>query len=172
MNKMTVKDLNVTGKRVLVRVDFNVPLSKELKIDDESRIMGALPTIKYLVERGAKVILCSHLGRPKGKFVPEMSLAPVAKRLAELLPGVIVTLGPKGCVWADFIKGTCGAVPPKRCRVADTTGAGDAFFSAAVMSLTRGDELKRACEIGTELAGRVIESTESACSRECRDIFD
>ena len=88
------------------------------------------------------------------------------------LPGVIVTLGPKGCVWADFIKGTCGAVPPKRCRVADTTGAGDAFFSAAVMSLTRGDELKRACEIGTELAGRVIESTESACPRECRDIFD
>ncbi|MBQ4446850.1 MAG: triose-phosphate isomerase [Clostridia bacterium] len=90
MNKMTVKDLNVTGKRVLVRVDFNVPLNKELKIDDESRIMGALPTIKYLVERGAKVILCSHLGRPKGKFVPEMSLAPVAKRLQELLPGVKV----------------------------------------------------------------------------------
>ena len=86
MNKMTVKDLNVTGKRVLVRVDFNVPLDKELNITDESRITGALPTIKYLVGRGAKVILCSHLGRPKGKFVPEMSLAPVAKRLQELLP--------------------------------------------------------------------------------------
>ena len=91
MNKMTVKDINVAGKRVLVRVDFNVPLNKELHIDDESRILGALPTIKYLVEQGAKVILCSHLGRPKGKFVPEMSLAPVAKRLAELLPGVKVT---------------------------------------------------------------------------------
>jgi 3-phosphoglycerate kinase len=90
MNKMTVKDLNVTGKRVLVRVDFNVPLNKELRIDDESRILGALPTIKYLVERGAKVILCSHLGRPKGKFVPEMSLKPVANRLQELLPDVNV----------------------------------------------------------------------------------
>ena len=86
MNKMTVKDVNVTGKRVLVRVDFNVPLDKELNITDESRILGALPTIRYLLGRGAKVILCSHLGRPKGKFVPEMSLAPVAKRLAELLP--------------------------------------------------------------------------------------
>ncbi len=91
MNKLTVKDVCVKGKRVLVRVDFNVPLNKELGIDDESRILGALPTIKYLVENGAKVILCSHLGRPKGKFVPEMSLAPVAKRLAELLPGVKVT---------------------------------------------------------------------------------
>ncbi|MCR5809732.1 MAG: triose-phosphate isomerase [Clostridiales bacterium] len=90
MNKLTVKDIAVTGKRVLVRVDFNVPLDKELNITDESRILGALPTIKYLVDHGAKVILCSHLGRPKGKFVPEMSLAPVAKRLAELLPGVKV----------------------------------------------------------------------------------
>ncbi|MBO4384335.1 MAG: triose-phosphate isomerase [Clostridia bacterium] len=90
MNKMTVKDLNVTGKRVLVRVDFNVPLNADCEITDESRILGALPTIKYLVSRGAKVILCSHLGRPKGKFVPEMSLAPVAKRLQELLPDVKV----------------------------------------------------------------------------------
>ena len=90
MNKLTVKDLNVTGKRVLVRVDFNVPLDKEQNITDESRILGALPTIKYLTDHGAKVVLCSHLGRPKGKFVPEMSLAPVAKRLAELLPGVEV----------------------------------------------------------------------------------
>ena len=90
MNKLTVRDICVKGKKVLVRVDFNVPLNKELGIDDESRILGALPTIKYLVENGAKVILCSHPGRPKGKFVPEMSLAPVAKRLAELLPDVKV----------------------------------------------------------------------------------
>ncbi len=90
MNKMTVRDIPVHGKRVLVRVDFNVPLDKELNIEDESRIVGALPTIRYLVDNGARVILCSHLGRPKGKFVPEMSLAPVAKRLQELLPDVSV----------------------------------------------------------------------------------
>lgn len=91
MAKMTVTDVPVKGKRVLVRVDFNVPLDKDLNITDESRIVGALPTIRYLVENEAKVILCSHLGRPKGKIVPEMSLAPVAKRLAELLPDVKVT---------------------------------------------------------------------------------
>ncbi len=90
MNKLTVKDLNVIGKRVLVRVDFNVPLDEHQNITDESRIVGALPTVRYLVERGAKVILCSHLGRPKGKAVPEMSLEPAAKRLSELLPCVTV----------------------------------------------------------------------------------
>ena len=90
MAKLSVTDVPVKGKRVLVRVDFNVPLDENLNISDESRILGALPTIKYLVENGAKTILCSHLGRPKGKVVPEMSLAPVAKRLAELLPNVKV----------------------------------------------------------------------------------
>ena len=86
MAKLSVKDVPVQGKRVLVRVDFNVPLDENQVITDESRIVGALPTIKYLLENNAKIILCSHLGRPKGKFVPEMSLAPVAKRLRELLP--------------------------------------------------------------------------------------
>jgi triosephosphate isomerase len=90
MAKLSVTDVPVKGKRVLVRVDFNVPLDENLNISDESRMLGALPTIKYLVENGAKTILCSHLGRPKGKVVPEMSLAPVAKRLAELLPNVKV----------------------------------------------------------------------------------
>ena len=85
MNKKTVRDINVSGKRVLVRVDFNVPLDKKTgKITDETRIQAALPTIKFLREKGAKLILCSHLGRPKGK-TPELSLAPVAKRLSELL---------------------------------------------------------------------------------------
>ena len=83
-NKMSVKDINVAGKKVLVRCDFNVPL-KEGVITNDKRIVAALPTIKYLKENGAKVILCSHLGRPKGEWLPEFSLAPVAKRLSELL---------------------------------------------------------------------------------------
>ncbi len=85
MNKKSVKDIDVRGKRVLVRCDFNVPLDADKNITDENRIIGALPTIKYLIENGARVILCSHLGRPKGEFKPEYSLAPVAKRLSELL---------------------------------------------------------------------------------------
>ncbi|MBQ7124603.1 MAG: phosphoglycerate kinase [Oscillospiraceae bacterium] len=83
-NKMSVKDINVAGKKVLVRCDFNVPL-KEGVITNDKRIVAALPTIKYLKDNGAKVILCSHLGRPKGEWLPEFSLAPVAKRLSELL---------------------------------------------------------------------------------------
>ncbi len=86
MNKMTVRDIDVTGKRVLVRVDFNVPLdAKTGAITDDSRIQATLPTIKYLVERKARVILMSHLGRPKGKAMKEFSLAPVAERLSQIL---------------------------------------------------------------------------------------
>lgn len=83
-NKKTIEDINVSGKRVLARCDFNVPL-KDGVITDDKRIVEALPTIKYLSEHGAKLILCSHFGRPKGEFKPEFSLAPVAKRLSELL---------------------------------------------------------------------------------------
>jgi len=85
VNKKSVRDIDVSGKKVLVRCDFNVPLDKELKITDENRINGAIPTIKYLMENGAKVVLCSHLGRPKGGFEDIFSLKPVAKRLSELL---------------------------------------------------------------------------------------
>ena len=85
MNKYTVKDLDVENKKVFVRCDFNVPLDKNQNITDLTRIKGALPTIKYLIEHNAKVILCSHLGRPKGKVVPEMSLKPVAKELSKEL---------------------------------------------------------------------------------------
>lgn len=86
MNKKTVKDLDVKGKKVLVRVDFNVPLSKENKgeIADDSRIRAALPTIDYLLDQGSKVILMSHLGRPKGEANPEFSLKPVAEYLANI----------------------------------------------------------------------------------------
>ena len=84
LNKKSVDDINVKGRRVLVRCDFNVPL-KEGKITDETRINAALPTIKKLINDGGKVILCSHLGKPKGQPVPELSLAPVAVRLSELL---------------------------------------------------------------------------------------
>ncbi len=84
LNKKSVDDINVKGKRVLVRCDFNVPL-KEGKITDENRLTAALPTIKKLISDGGKVILCSHLGKPKGEPKPELSLAPVAKRLSELL---------------------------------------------------------------------------------------
>ncbi|MDD6876196.1 MAG: phosphoglycerate kinase [Clostridiaceae bacterium] len=84
-NKKSVRDIDVRGKRVLVRCDFNVPQDENLNITDETRILGALPTIKYLRENGAKVILCSHLGRPKGQFIDKYSLAPVAKRLSEHL---------------------------------------------------------------------------------------
>ena len=75
LNKKTIEDINVNGKKVLVRCDFNVPL-KDGVITDENRLNGALPTIKYLIENGAKVILCSHLGKPKGEAKPELSLAP------------------------------------------------------------------------------------------------
>ena len=84
LNKKTVDDINVKDKRVLVRCDFNVPL-QDGKITDENRLVAALPTIKKLISDGGKVILCSHLGKPKGEPKPELSLAPVAKRLSELL---------------------------------------------------------------------------------------
>ena len=84
-NKKTIEDIDVSGKKVLVRCDFNVPLDENKNITDETRINAALPTIKYLLEHGAAVILCSHLGRPKGEFNMKYSLAPVAKRLSEKL---------------------------------------------------------------------------------------
>lgn len=92
--KKTVKDVDVRSKRVLVRVDYNVPLDAEGNVSDDKRITASLPTVNYLLEQGAKIILCSHLGRPKGEVKKEFSLAPVAKRLGELLPNVKIYFAP------------------------------------------------------------------------------
>ncbi len=89
-NKKTLKDLNFEGKKVLVRCDFNVPMDEGLNITDDNRISASLPTINYLIEKGAKVILMSHLGRPKGEANPKYSLEPVAKRLTQLLNKEVV----------------------------------------------------------------------------------
>ena len=94
MAKKTIEDIQVNGKRVLVRCDFNVPLDQNLNITDDNRIVGAMPTIKYLIEHGAKLILCSHLGRPKGEYEEKYSLKPVAKELSKRL-GKDVKLSPE-----------------------------------------------------------------------------
>ena len=101
-NKKTIEDVQVKGKKVLVRCDFNVPL-KDGVITDENRLNGAMPTIKYLVDNGAKVILCSHMGKPKGEAKPELSLAPVAKRLSEML-GQEVKFAADDCVVGENAK--------------------------------------------------------------------
>jgi phosphoglycerate kinase len=105
MNKQTISQRDVSGKRVLVRVDFNVPLDADLRITDDTRIRAALPTIQYLIQRNATVILMSHLGRPNGQMVEKLSLRPVALRLSELL-GQPVELAPDavGPAVEDLVK--------------------------------------------------------------------
>ena len=102
MAKKTIKDVDLKGKRVLIRVDFNVPLDENLNITDDIRIRAALPTIKYALDKGAKVILMSHLGRPDGQVKEELRLAPVAKRLRELLNKPVLAL--KDCIGDDVKK--------------------------------------------------------------------
>jgi len=108
MAKKTVEDIQVKGKKVLVRCDFNVPLDENGVITDENRIRGALPTIQYLIKNGAKIILCSHLGRPKGEVNPKFSLAPVATRLSQLLgkevPLAKDVIGPDAHKLADALQ--------------------------------------------------------------------
>ena len=108
LNKKTVDDINVKGKRVLVRCDFNVPLKNGV-ITDENRIVAALPTVKKLIADGGKVILCSHLGKPKGEPKPELSLAPVAKRLSEHL-GKDVVFAADDCVVGENAKAAVAAM--------------------------------------------------------------
>ena len=108
LNKKTVDDINVKGKRVLVRCDFNVPLKNGV-ITDENRIVAALPTVKKLIADGGKVILCSHLGKPKGEPKPELSLEPVAKRLSEHL-GQDVVFAADDCVVGENAKAAVAAM--------------------------------------------------------------
>lgn len=106
MDKLTVRDVDLKGKRVLIRADFNVPLDKDTKISDDTRIKAALPTITYVLEQNAKVILMSHLGRPKGKVVDKLRLEPVAKRLSELLKREIIGLN--DCVGDEVMEKATG----------------------------------------------------------------
>ena len=108
-NKKTVKDIDVAGKKVLLRCDFNVPQDKATRaITDDKRIVAALPTIQYLLDQNAAVVACSHLGKPKGEVKPELSLAPVAKRLSELLGREVIfaadTIGPDAQAKAAALK--------------------------------------------------------------------
>ena len=108
MNKKTVKDIDLKGKKVFVRCDFNVPMDEERNITDNTRIVAALPTIKYLLEQNCKIILASHLGRPKGEVKPEYSLAPVVKELSKLLNKEIImakdVIGPDAMEKAKNLK--------------------------------------------------------------------
>lgn len=109
MSKLTLKDIAVEGKRVFVRVDFNVPLTKEGGVLDDTKIRAALPTIEYLRERGARIILASHLGRPKGRIVEELRMDPVARRLSELLGQ---TVGKVGAVIGGEVEDAAKALAP------------------------------------------------------------
>jgi phosphoglycerate kinase len=138
MNKMTIRDIDITGKRCLVRVEFNVPLDEQLQITDDTRIVASLPTIRALLERGAAVILMSHLGRPKGKVNPKYSLAPVAERLSTLL-GAPVTFAPD-CVGPEVasLAGTLaagGVMLLENLRFHDQEEANDAEFAKQLASL-------------------------------------
>ena len=119
-NKKSVEDIDVKGKRVLCRCDFNVP-TKEGKITSDKRIVAAMPTIEYLVNHGARVILCSHMGKPKGEWKPELSLQVVADRLSELLGKPVVmakdVVGEDAKAKAAALKdGDAAAHPARRAR--------------------------------------------------------
>jgi phosphoglycerate kinase len=139
MNKMTVRDIDVAGKKVLVRVDFNVPVDlKTGEITDDSRIRASLPTIKYLLERKASIILMSHFGRPKGKVVNDMRLAPVAKRLSQILKQPVKTTD--DCIGPEVEKAVKALKPGdvlllENLRFHAEEEAGDAGFAKALASL-------------------------------------
>ena len=138
MNKVTVADINFRDRKVLVRVDFNVPLDDKQQITDDRRIKGALPTIRKILDDGGIVIACSHLGRPKGKFVPEMSLRPAAMRLGELLGKEVQfaedCIGPEASNMIDKLKsGGCLLLENLRFHAEET--ANDPEFAGKLASL-------------------------------------
>ena len=134
--KKTIRDFDLRGKRVLIRVDFNVPLDKNLNITDDNRIQASLPTIKYALEQGAKVVLMSHLGRPDGKPVSSMSLSPVAKRLAELLKTEVVQcsdcIGPRVKEELKRLDGPCSVALLENLRFNPNEEKNDPEFSKAL----------------------------------------
>ena len=138
MEKIGIDQLDLKAKRVLIRVDFNVPLNASLQITDDTRIRASLPTISYAIDQGAKVILLSHLGRPKGKVVPEMSLNPVASRLAELL-GKSVKMA-RDCI-GEEVKAEIGRMREgevlllENCRFHQGDEENDEVFSRALAGL-------------------------------------
>lgn len=138
MPKKIIKDMDLKGKRVLIRVDFNAPLDNDLNITDDIRIRASLPTIKYAIDKGAKVILMSHLGRPDGKVVEKMRLSPVAKRLSELLGKPVLAL--EDCI-GDEVKKAVSAMKDKdvvlleNLRFHPEEEANDANFAKELASL-------------------------------------
>jgi phosphoglycerate kinase len=138
MNKLTIKDLDLKGKRVLMRVDFNVPLDDKLNITDDTRIRATLPTIKYALDKGAKLVLMSHLGRPDGKVIAKYSLAPCAARLSQLLGKPVKMakdcIGPEVKAMADGMKpGECILLENLRFHAEEE--ANDANFAKELASL-------------------------------------
>jgi len=124
MAKFSVKDLSINGKKIFLRVDFNVPLDKNLKITDDTRIKASLPTIEYVLQQGGIPILASHLGRPKGKIDSKMSLAPVTKRLGELLNRKVIFV--EDCV-GDEVKKIAQALNGFRDKLNHASSLRDRF---------------------------------------------
>ncbi len=137
--KKTIRDFDLKGKRVLIRVDFNVPLDKQLSITDDTRIRASLPTIEYALKQGAKVILMSHLGRPEGKPVSSMSLSPAAKRLSELLKSKVVqcsdAVGPRVQDELKALTNGTSVALLENLRFSNKEEANDAGFAKALAEL-------------------------------------